>query len=235
MPQSPSSVSTFNTCPKQYQAKYITKEVVFKPNPATERGTRWHLQLEERLRDKKVLPAETAHFEAVIQRLEKMKGEKLVEATLAVDADFNACDYSLRYIGGKCDVCVINHADRKMSIFDYKTGSVKDSADFRFQLKTYALMAFKAYPHILQIRVAYVFLDHYKISPTGKDGKKGMLFTRADIPELEAEIFHNVDRIRVATEKDEWIPNPGGLCRPSAKNGGKPWCEVKSCPFWGKR
>ena len=60
MPQSPTSVSTFNTCPKQYQAKYITKEVTFQPTEATERGTRWHKQLEDRLRDKLALPQKTS-------------------------------------------------------------------------------------------------------------------------------------------------------------------------------
>lgn len=237
MPQSPTSVGTFNTCPKQYQAKYITGEVKFESNEATERGTRWHLQLEERLRDKKILPKETSHFENLIRRLEKMKGEKVAETLFAIDSDFNPCEYKKRYIGGKVDVSVINHEDCKMSIFDYKTGKVKDSEDFRFQLKTYALMAFKKYPHIKQIRVAYIFLDHFKYSPTGKDGKKGLLFTRKDIDELQAEVFHNIDRIRVATERNEWLPNPGGLCRPNkpSVNGGKPWCQVKSCPFWNKR
>lgn len=235
MPQSPTSVSTFNTCPKQYQAKYITKEVKFEPNAATERGSRWHEQLEKRLRDKTALPQETAHFEPFIRRLEKMRGEKLAETMLAIDSEFKACTYKQRYIGGKVDVMVVNHDAQRMAIFDYKTGGVKDSEEFRFQLKVYALAAFANYPYINTIRVAYVFLDHVKYSPVGDDGKLGLLFTRADIPELKAEVHHNIERIRIATERNEWLPKPGGLCRPSAKNGGKPWCQVKSCPFWGKR
>lgn len=234
MPQSPTSISTFNLCPRQYQAKYITKEVKFESTPATERGTRWHLHLEERLRDKKTLPEETAHFESLVRRLELMHGEKLVETMLAVNSEFKACDYKVRYVGGKVDACVINHADCKMAIFDYKTGKVKDSEDFRLQLKLYALAAFAQYPHIQHIRVAYIFLDHFQYSPIGEDGKKGLLFTRADVPILEDEIKRNIDRIKVATEKDEWIPNPNPLCKVSIKNGGKPWCQVKSCPFWGK-
>lgn len=236
MPQSPTSVATFNTCPKQYQAKYITKEITFQPNEATERGTRWHKQLEDRLRDKLSLPHETAHFEPFIRRLELMKGEKRAEEKLAIDANFNPCEYKKRWYGGTADVIVINHEDRKAVIFDYKTGKVKDNEDFRKQLTTYALMAFAAYPHINQIKVAYLFLDAMQYSPI-VNGKKGLTFFRKDLIEMKSDLSFNVERIARATERNEWLPNPGGLCRPNKPtvNGGKPWCQVKSCPFWNKR
>ena len=236
MPQSPTSVNTFNTCPKQYQAKYITKEVVFQPTVATERGTRWHKQLEDRLRDKLDLPEETAHFEHLIRRIELMKGEKLPETKLAIDDKFRPCEYSNRWYGGTADVIVIYHEECKAVIFDYKTGKTKDSDDFRKQLTTYALMAFMAYPHIKQIKVCYIFLDQMEYSPI-IGGKKGLTFTRKDIDEMKSDLAFNIEKIARATERNEWLPNPGGLCRPNkpAVNGGQPWCQVKSCPFWNKR
>lgn len=236
MPQSPTSVSTFNTCPKQYQAKYITKEVKFQPTEATERGTRWHKQLEDRLRDKLSLPEETAQFEPLIKRLEMMKGDKLPETKLAITEDFKPCDYKQRWYGGTADVIVLNHEEKKAVIFDYKTGKVKDNEDFRKQLTTYALMAFIAYPHITQIRVAYIFLDAMEYSPVEK-GKKGLTFYRKDIEEMKSDLAFNIEKIARATERNEWLPNPGGLCRPNKPtvNGGQPWCQVKSCPFWNKR
>lgn len=237
MPQSPTSVGTYGTCPKQYQAKYITKEIKFEPNAATERGSRWHSYLEHRIADGVKLPDEVAHFEPVMLRMEKFRGEIKTEFTLAIDSDFKACEWKDRYIGGNIDLGIIDHENGKATLFDYKTGKVKHSDDFQFQLMVYALMAFKAYPHIKTVRVAYLFLDHCKISPRGNDGKLGVLYTRNDIAEMEAEVFHKVDRIRVSTERNEWLPNPGGLCRPNKPtvNGGKPWCQVKSCPFWNKR
>lgn len=234
MPQSPTSVGTFNTCPRQYQAKYITKEVVFKPTAATERGTRWHKNLEERIKDKVVLPEDVAHFETVMQKLESFNGEVLTETTLAVDANFDPCEWKQRYIGGNIDFAVINHEERKAVIFDYKTGKVKDNDDFQFQLLVYATLVLKAYPHIQSVRVAFLFLDHCKISPRGDDKKLGVLYTRDELPIMQGQIFHNIDRIRLASERNEFIPTPSGLCKKSPKNGGKPWCEVISCPFWGK-
>ena len=236
MPQSPSSVSTYNTCPKQYQAKYITKEVVFKSTAETERGTRWHKQLEDRLRDKLALPEETAVFEPLIRRLELMKGEKLAETRFGITADFKPCDYKQRWYGGTADVVVLNHEDRKAVIFDYKTGKVKDNEDFRKQLTNYALMAFIAYPHIQQIRVAYIFLDSMQFSPI-EHGRKGLLFKQSDMEQMKSDLSLDIERIAYSTEKNEWLPNPGGLCRPNKPtvNGGKPWCQVKSCPFYNKR
>lgn len=236
MSQSPTSVSTFNTCPKQYQAKYITKEVKFQPNEATERGARWHKQLEDRLRDKLTLPPETAQFEPLIRRLELMKGEKLPETKLAITKDFKPCDYRQRWYGGTADVIVLNHEENKAVVFDYKTGKVKDSADFRQQLTTYALMLLLTYPHIKQVKIAYIFLDSMEYSPI-VGGKKGLTFTRDDIEEMQSDLALNIERIASATERNEWLPNPGGLCRPNkpSVNGGQPWCQVKSCPFWNKR
>lgn len=237
MPQSPTSVGTYTTCPKQYQAKYITKEIKFMPNAATERGSKWHKHLEERMSDGVVLPSDLAHFEQVMQKLEKLKGEVITEKSFAVDSNFNPCEWSKRYIGGNIDLGFIDHDNGKATLFDYKTGKVKHNDDFQFQLLVYALMVMKAYPHIRRVRVAYLFLDFCKISPVGSDGKLGEIYTRKDLDIMQTEVFHKIDRIRVATEKDEWLPNPGGLCKPNkpSVNGGFPWCQVKSCPFWNKR
>lgn len=237
MPQSPTSVGTFNTCPKQYEAKYITKEIKFMPNEATERGSRWHKYLEDRMSDKVALPLEVAHFEPVLSRMERFRGELITEQSFAVNVDFEPCEWSERYIGGNIDLGFLDHENGKATLFDYKTGKVKHNDDFQFQLLVYALMVMKAYPHIQRVRVAYLFLDHCKISPIGSDNKLGEIYTRKDLDIMEAEVQHKIDRIRVSTERNEWLPNPSGLCKPNKPtvNGGYPWCQVKSCPFWNKR
>lgn len=237
MPQSPTSVGTFGTCPRQYQAKYITKEIKFIPTEATERGTRWHSYLEHRMAEKVTLPKEVAHFEVVMQRMEKLKGEVKTEFQLAIASDFSPCEWKNRYIGGNIDLGFLDHERCSATLFDYKTGKVKDNVDFQFQLLVYAVLVMRNYPHIQRVRCAYLFLDHCEISPRGRDGKLGILYERKDLDDLENTIYQKIDRIRVATDKDEWIPNPGGLCRPNPKtiNGGNPWCQVKSCPFWNKR
>ena len=110
MPQSPSSVGTYKTCPKQYQAKYITNEVKFAPTAETARGERWHKYLEDRLgKNRVILPEEVAHFESVMQRMERFSGEMLTEFTLAINDKFQPCEWKERYIGGKIDLGIIDH------------------------------------------------------------------------------------------------------------------------------
>lgn len=167
MPQSPTSVGTYVTCPKQYHAKYITKEIKFMPNAATERGSKWHKYLEDRMSEKVALPNDLAHFEQVMQKLEQLKGEVITEKSFAVDSNFNPCEWSKRYIGGNIDLGFLDHYNCKATLFDYKTGKVKHNDDFRFQLLVYALLVMKANPHIRKVRVAYLFLDFCKISPVG--------------------------------------------------------------------
>ena len=44
-----SAVKTFNTCPRQYEALYILRNVPRKSSPALEKGIAWHKALEDQL------------------------------------------------------------------------------------------------------------------------------------------------------------------------------------------
>ena len=55
--QSPTSLQTFLTCPKQYHAKYITKEVKFEQNVHAVFGDLVHKSLENYLKHKEPLPS----------------------------------------------------------------------------------------------------------------------------------------------------------------------------------
>lgn len=234
MPQSPSSVGVFNTCPYQYRAKYITKEDKFVPTPATERGNRIHKALELRVAQSAPLPDEISKMEVFVSKILSFNGAKLTECKLAVDKDGKAVEWRHRYIGGAIDLTVVDKDKGSALVFDYKTGQIKDTADFQFQLLVYATLIFAKYPFVDFVRVAFVGVDNLILKPVGLDGKKGVLYERKDLPDLLGQIRYSVSRIETATIKDEFIPTPNGLCRRSEKNGGKPWCNVQSCPFWGK-
>lgn len=234
MPQSPTSVATFNTCPRQYLAKYITKEVVFKPNVATERGKAVHKALELRVAKNAPLPADIAKMEPFFSKLLAFSGDKLTECRWAVDKNGEPTRWTQRYIGGAVDLAIINKTDKRAFVFDYKTGAIKDTDDFEFQLVVYALLTLKNFPTIEKVKVAFVGVDQMVLKPVNPEGKKGLVFTREDLPELIGRVRDNVSRIEEASDTGEFIPTPNGLCRRSAKNGGNPWCDVKNCPFWGK-
>ena len=56
MTQSPTSLQTFLTCPKQYHAKYITKEVKFEQNDHATFGDLVHKSIENYLKHQEPLP-----------------------------------------------------------------------------------------------------------------------------------------------------------------------------------
>lgn len=211
------SLSTFQTCPKQYHAKYITKEVKFTQTEATIYGNRMHEAMEFRLKDKTPLPAEFETLESVAQAVEKMQGELMVERELAVTRELSKTKFFGHdvWLRGKADVMVFNSSTGLLSVYDWKTGKPKEDMQ---QLKIMALAAFYSIPGIQKVRVAFVY------TKTGTVDVRH--WTAADIPEIVADIRYETTRLEVAHEKNLFPPQPNGLCRQ--------WCEVKSCQFHGK-
>lgn len=119
--------------------------------------------------------------------------------------------------------CVaVNSPDRtylctRRFLVTHNTGKVKTDGD---QLKLFAAAAFAQYPHVNTVSTGYIWLAHDKL--TRRD------FTRDEVPVIWQEFIPRIRRMELAQEKDNWPPNPSGLC--------KAWCPVgkKLCDFCGK-
>lgn len=211
------SLSTYQTCPKQYHAKYITKEVKFQQTEATIYGNRMHEAMEFRLKKKTPLPEEFASLEATAVAVEQMKGQMMVEMEVALNrsllpTSFFSSDVWLR---GKADVMVFNKETGALRIFDWKTGKPKKEMQ---QLKIMAVAAFYSLENVKKIRVAFVY------TKTGDVDSQD--FTAEQIPEIVAELRQETNRLEKAHENNLFPPQPNGLC--------KSWCQVTSCQFAGK-
>lgn len=211
------SLSTYQTCPKQYHAKYITKEVKFQQTEHTIYGNRMHKAMEHRLRNKTPLPEEFATLEGTAVIVEQMKGNLMVEMEVAITRDLAPTQFFARdvWLRGKADVMVFNPETEALRIFDWKTGKPKKEMQ---QLKIMALAAFYSLKGIKKIRVAFVY------TKTGDVDAQD--FTAEQIPEIVAELKQETNRLETAHEKNLFLPQPNGLC--------KNWCEVVSCQFAGK-
>ncbi len=125
-PQSFSSLQVFDTCPRQYEAKYITKDVPYVQSPAAKRGDDVHHALEGYLKSGGMtrLPADMAAYtkyaDWVLDRADKGGGTVLAERMLAVDADLNPVAYKSRsrWMGGKIDVSIVYPT--LVEVFDWK-------------------------------------------------------------------------------------------------------------------
>jgi hypothetical protein len=211
------SLSTYQTCPKQYHAKYITKEVKFTQTEATIYGNRMHTAMEFRLRDKASLPEEFLTLEPLAAATEAIKGALMVERELAITAALDTTTFfgSNVWLRGKGDAMIFNAETGRLTIFDWKTGKPKKEMQ---QLKIMAVAGFYNIPGVKSVRVAFVY------TKTGDVDRED--FTAAQIPELVAELRQETNRLEVAHEKNLFPPQPNGLC--------KSYCSVVSCQFAGK-
>ena len=223
-PQSHSSLGVFETCPRQYEAKYITKEVKFVQGAAAAWGDKAHMALEAYMLSNRAqpLPPEMAHYQRwgdwVLDRAAQSGGQLIVERKSAVTKDKRPTEYGDRkgYIRGKIDVTIVYPSARLAEVFDWKTNDkIKNDAT---QLKLYNGFALTDYD-VDCVRSGYVWLKHENVSPP-------VMSTRADLAAIWGEFDHKYDRLADAYARGVFPPRPNGLC--------KAYCDVLSCPHNGK-
>ncbi|ETD72610.1 hypothetical protein V757_03225 [Pelistega indica] len=211
IPISPTTLSTMITCPRQFEAKYLTKEVQFKDTPATIHGTRLHKAMEDSLVQDAALPAEFSYLQPYVDKFKNFPGKVSSETKLAIDKQGNPCEWKDRYIGGIADVITIkgSHA----FIGDLKTGKYKEDT---LQLSILTKCLYANYPTIQTVNAA-LFFPHINKLFSFKTSRETVTYEG-----LEKEIkFYEA-----VIERGEFKPKPGGLCRQ--------WCDVFSCPHNGR-
>ena len=227
-PQSHSSLGVFETCPRQYEAKYLTKEVKFQQSPQAAWGDSVHLAIEARLLSGGAtpLPANMAQYNQyvdwVMNRAAKRGGQLLVERKTAVTKALVGTEYSSKqaWIRSKIDLTILYPNEGTAETFDWKTNEkIKNDAT---QLKLYNAMvlADQTLPFVpTSVSSGYVWLKHGKISPP-------LVTDAAAADGVWSEFQHKYDRLRDAYVRGVFPPRPNGLC--------KAWCDVLSCPHNGK-
>ena len=221
--QSHSSMETFTTCPRQYEAKYITRETQYKESEAAAWGNAVHTALEQFLLRREELPANmpyTRYATWVLRRALRSGALLYVESQYGILRDGRPCEYRDRtgMVRAKVDV-IITYADGTADVFDWKTGKVKLD---RKQLLLYALMVFAHFPNIHTIRTGYVWLGQ----PDEEAIPEPVVYTRAQVPAMLESVHSTIDLIASAHELGVFNPTPNGLCRK--------WCDVTACPFHGR-
>lgn len=224
IPISPSLLNTWLTCPRQYEAKYITKEVVFKSSEAAAFGDRVHKSIELYLTTGAPLSEEAAICGDAVEWVKaqgEIEGVDLhVEMRLAntapwADTPHAKSQWRGRGYGGIADVVLNDHNNRRTLLIDWKTG--KRAKDDPTQAQLLALCAAARSDMYRDIRTMWVFV---------KPGK--VVYHKLDMRTMHAvkETEANMWRHRDAVLAGDFPATPNGLC-------GK-WCDVLSCPFNGR-
>lgn len=231
-PQSHSSLSVFETCPRQYEAKYITKEVKYVQNAAAAWGDIAHQHLEQYLKcnGDYFVPGIVQGFEKfgpvsaytpaanwVLNRARMRQGIVHAERSAAVDRAHNSVAYKskARWLGGKLDVTII-YPDDTGEVFDWKTGKVKNDTT---QLRLYGNFVMAEFPQVQSVGAGYIWLQDNVMSPPS-------YFSRADIEGNWGVFEDKYSLLQSAYRSGIFPPKPSGLC--------KQYCDVTTCEFHGK-
>jgi len=216
-PWSYSSLTKYETCPKQYELTKVTKQVIEPPTVHTIWGQEVHLALEERIRDNKPLGDNFTKYESVAAKIEAIQGEKHCEHQFAFNSNLELTDWDSpdAWCRGIIDIWI--HGKAKAVAYDYKTGKVKSDSD---QLKLFAAFIMQAYPEIEAVSTGFIWLAHNKVTV--------QTFTRDDLPAIWEDFTQRSLRLKASYDNGKWIPKPSGLCRG--------WCSAgKLCEFWSPK
>lgn len=221
-PWSFSSLSTFKTCPRKYEAEVVLKSTPQRAESEAQLyGTRVHKAFEDHQRDGTELPVDLRMHQKYMDKLRasRIEGTLKVEHRVALNAKLEPCDFFARDANGKELVWwrgVIDYdAEVGHDIFhlsDYKTGKVKN--DFT-QLRCFAL--YKFMEGAQRVKTEYYW--------TQTQQAVSMPFDRSSIKSILASLEPDLAQYAEAFRSNIWQPRQNGLC--------KKWCDVKDCEFWG--
>lgn len=211
---SPSKLATYETCPRQYEAKYITKEVKFQSNAHADFGNAVHKNIEDYLLGKGKLAQRLIPMKEVFDK----HANKLIatERKMGMSASHKPASM---YGNGTWINCVTDAAyasadGTRILIIDWKTGKNRE-ADIQADMNKVIVAAH--YPAATLIETAFVHLFHGGII------HQTYIPGETKLPTLYGKIL----RLERAHREGVFEPTPNGLC--------KSWCDVLSCPHNGRR
>ena len=176
-----------------------------------------HKALELRVGKKKPMPLNLRYLEKYAKTLADSKGDKLTEQQLAIDANFDPCDWFSKQTWCRAiiDLAVVNppHA----VVIDYKTGKISD--DFT-QLRLAGVLLMLHMPEIQTVDLAYLWTKDKKMT------KYERALTREDIKSVVIELMPRLKNYEKAHRTESFPARPGFLC--------KNLCPVNTCPYDGE-
>nr|DAD83096.1 MAG TPA: PD-(D/E)XK nuclease superfamily protein [Podoviridae sp. ctlpi2] len=214
-PISPTALQTFVLCPRQYQAKYITKEVKFEPSKHAEFGDLLHKSIEMYLKKGTPLPALLAPLQPA---LDKIRSKPVflhgAEVKLAVDKEGRNCDWFDKAAYQRCivDAIVSDVEGKHIVCIDWKTGKHRPAPIQHDIIKRCVSASFR---QAFSVTTLFIYLfsgsaDRQRHTPGDA------------LPALD----RHMNDLQAAYAAKKFDPTPNGLC--------KNWCDVVACPHNGK-
>lgn len=213
-PWSYSALSSYITCPAQYEAMRVSKRYPWETGEAAIWGVEVHEAIEKYLTDGTPLPDRMKAFQSYVDSL--AGGEFYVEIKLGVYEDGSPCAFDDPECWARCIVDYLRVKGTVGLSIDHKTGKRREGSG---QLKMSAAIIFAHFPQLKSLICGYAWLQE-----GGKISRE--IHTRNDIPKIWASFTKDLKELAWSYETGNWPTRPSGLC-------GK-WCGVLDCVFNGR-
>lgn len=215
LPWSHSSLSGFDTCPRQYEELKVLRNFTDAKNPASIWGDEVHTAFENYLRDGTTLPPNMGQYQDYIDGYKARPGVLLAEQEYGLDVMLRPCAFSGPTVWMRGIIDVLTLDSNVAWVDDHKTG--KNRKKDMQQLIIFSLLAFYHHPEIDTCHTSFHWLQ--------LGAKDSETFHRRQIPELWATLVPKLQKFKRAFDAGIFPPKPSGLC--------KKHCAVDTCEYFG--
>ena len=221
LPWSHSSLSGFDTCPRQYEEIKVLRNFQDQKNPASIWGDEFHTAAENYIADRvagrpAVLGANMAQYQLYLEKFVERPGKTLVEQEYGLNAGLQPCNFLGDDVWMRGVIDVLNIQDAVARVDDHKTGKRKKDPQ---QLIIFALLTFYHHPQVMCCHTNF----HWVALGGATDGE---IYYRHDIGWMWDTLIPKLKDYRNAFHRGVFPPRPSGLC--------KKHCAVDTCEYFGR-
>lgn len=214
-----SGLNTFELCPRKWENQYITKQFreIMDPDGPLAKGNRIHEAFARYLSKDIPLPDELAEHQPFLDLLREMtEDELLVERQLALDKDFQPCDWKdWDNVFVRAVVDFTGLTGDEALVIDHKTGKYKMNSD---QLALQVLVVGAHYPDVKKFKGMF----YWTKEPNRREVYD---YNRDDFPALWTRMLKRVDAMQDVIDTGVYEPVENGTCAA--------YCPVADCAYHG--
>ena len=200
-------LSTYDRCPRQAEARYITKELPYVENPQAAHGNDVHDEYEGCIK-RKGFPVKYPEGLKYFHDIYALPcTELMAEQQLGVTRDWKPTGFFGNDVWGrgKLDVTAILNSTTAI-LFDWKTGN--SAYEDPFELEVQAVLLKAKYPDLQTIKGCYIYL---------KDDRYGKVY---DLSSKIEKTKKTIEEIMNRVNQGLFYANKNALCG---------WCALTSC------
>lgn len=221
-PWSFSSLTSFNTCPRQYYEMRIAKSFQEEQGEAAAWGERLHKHIEDYINGEEMHADLALYSPQILKALDGIGGIEITETVfvaaeheVALNRNIEPTEFFAEDTWARGILDVLRVEGSKAWVIDWKSGKVKPDSR---QLMLFALFVFYHFP---KVEVVYTSFEWLKFNQSTT-----AVFLRRDIDLIWSKFLPDLNAYVQAFNNDTWQARPSGLCRN--------FCAVLSCQHCGR-